>query len=140
MLVNFYFREGRTEMLKRMILGLLVLGLMGMGVEAFGATYLSTVAYPAGAGQPTAFVVIEGTVTGGVFTAVKTYPDSPAKKNADGTAVLWFDTSAMANGIKAVIVKAKNAAGESAATSPFTFTLPVPTIPGIPSGLFLVTQ
>lgn len=128
--------------MKKFFWVLLALGalLFCFGAPAFAATYLSGSAYPAGPGQPTAFIVIEGTVTAGVFAATKTYPDSPAKKNADGTAVLWFDTAVMADGLKAVIVKAKNAAWESAASLPFTFTLPMPTIPATPSGLFLVTQ
>ncbi len=87
--------------------------------------------YPAGGGQPTAFVVTAGSTT---------YPDSPAKVNADGSAVLWFDLSKWPNGSYTVTAEAKDSAGVSAASSPFMFSLPVPTVPAVPSGFSIVLR
>jgi hypothetical protein len=126
--------------MKRVFCFLFILGLM-IPAAVNASPYLVCDSYPAGGGQPTAFVVMEGTVSSaGVFVVTKTYPDSPAKINTDGTATLFFDTNVMSNGLKAVTVKAKNAGGESAASSPFTFTLPVPVAPAVPTGFSLVSQ
>jgi len=87
--------------------------------------------YPAGGAQPTSFVVTAGSTI---------YPDSPAKINADGTAVLWFNLSAWPNGSYKVVVQAKDSAGVSAASDPFSFSLPVPIIPAVPSGFTVVLR
>ncbi len=81
--------------------------------------------------MPTAFIVTAGSTT---------YPDSPVKINSDGTGVLWFSLAAWPNGSYTVTVKAKDAAGVSAASAPFTFSLPVPTIPAVPSGFSIVVR
>jgi hypothetical protein len=130
-------------MKKKIVFGIFVMVFLALFflpriVEA--APFLTCDAYPVGSSQPTAFVVMEGTVDGasGTFLVTKTYPDSLAKIDDKGNSTLFFDLGVMTMGLKNIIVKAKNAAGESAASAVFTFTLPVPVIPNAPLGFLIV--
>ena len=93
----------------------------------YAAPFVVSDPYPSSGQQPTEFVI---TVSGSATPAV-----IPATTTAQGTILKW-DVSGI-TGSKTITVKARNAWGESAASSPFTFTAGTP---AAPSGLGLSAQ
>src|SRR5215469_3454462 len=96
----------------------LLLGLLAIPSIAFGAPFLvSSAVTQSGSTNnlPTSY-----TITGIGTTAITT----PATTNSNGSVQLHFDLGTAANGSYTVTVTATNSAGTSAASAPFTFSLP----------------
>jgi hypothetical protein len=101
--------------------------------SAFGAPFL--VCTPVNTGLST-------TPTSYTVTGLPTSPvTSPAVTITTGTVQLHLDLGAsglnLPNGSYTVTATDTNSAGTSAASSPFTFSLPLPAIPGAPASLSL---
>jgi hypothetical protein len=100
----------------------LIATLLGVVVNAGqAAPFLVCDPYPADKPQPDVFLVTVGTAP----------PISvPASKDANGSVALKWDLASIGTGAKTVTVKAKSAWGESADSTPFSFTPGVPVTPG----------
>jgi|SRR5271166_3811339 len=111
----------------------LIVGLMLLCGTAYAAPFLVCSPVATGAsGTPTSYAV-----TGLGSTTI----NSPAVTITTGTVQLHLDLGSagqnLANGTYTVSATATNSAGTSAASSPFTFTLPLPSVPISPAGLSL---
>lgn len=96
---------------------------------AMAAPFIVSAPYAATAVQPESFVLsFAGNATPVVVTA---------SKDGAGLAYLRYDAAPLSGGQQTVTVKARNAWGDSAASSPFTFTAG---IPGKPDGITLSPQ
>jgi hypothetical protein len=65
---------------------------------------------------------------------------TPATTNANGSVQLHYDLGTAALGSYTITATATNSAGTSAASAPFTFSLPFVVTPVVPSGLSLSPQ
>jgi hypothetical protein len=97
---------------------------------AMAAPWLECDVYPTGKPQPTEFVIsVSGSSTPIVSSAVS---------SGSGGVYLHADVGSWTAGAKTVTVKARNAAGESAASAPFSFTVQPPVTPlAAPTGIGL---
>jgi hypothetical protein len=112
---------------------LLVLLLLICG-PLLAAPFLVCTPVPAGTGanpQPASYTVT-GIGTGSITT--------PATVNADGSVQLHYDLGTTPNGTYTVTATDTNSAGTSAASAPFTFSLPFVVTPAVPQGLSLSPQ
>jgi hypothetical protein len=98
---------------------LLLFGLLPFTVQA--APFLVCDPYPATVTQPTEFVVTVSGITAPIVT--------PAVDVTGGKAMRLDLGPLNLSGAKTVTAKARNAWGESAASSPFSFTAGAPAVP-----------
>jgi len=107
----------------------IIFGLLCFPAIALGSPFLVCDPYPSTVTQPTEFVVTISGVTAPIVT--------PAVAVTGGVA-MRLDLGPMnLSGNKTLTAKARNAWGESAASTPFSFAAGHP---GAPSGLGLVAQ
>jgi len=102
-------------------------------IKAWAAPFLVCAPVASGAsGTPVSYTVT------GLGSAVI---NSPAVTITAGTVQLHLDLGTagqnLANGTYTVSATATNSAGTSAASSPFTFSLPLPSVPAAPASLSL---
>jgi len=105
---------------------ILILSLIA--ANAIASPFLVCTPVAAGTSSTPASYTVTG--LGGAIT-------SPAVTISAGTVQLHLDLSAIPNGTYTVTATATNSAGTSAASGPFTFSLPLPSMPASPAGLSL---